>query len=291
LSPARACHHGLVRIALLANPGSGRSDTSGEVLAALRRHGATVEAFPVDEPDRATEWGPDRIVVASGDGTVAKVAAIAAEAGVPLAVVPSGTANDFARSMGIPRDLDAAARIAATGRRTRRVDLGHTTARPFLNAAAAGLSVPALRRASGLKPLLGPLGYPAGAILAALRARPLQLTVSCDGRELFAGPAWQAIVANTGAFGGGSDAGPANPADGLLDVIVIAAGPRWRLALHGLDLRRGRIAVRPGVRRARAERVELVRGGEGLLNVDGDLVRGAGPPITVQARVVEVVVA
>jgi diacylglycerol kinase family enzyme len=281
---------GLVRIALLANPGSGRGDTSDEVLAALRRHGAEVEPFPVGEPERAVEWGPDRIVVASGDGTVATVAAAAAGAGIPLAVVPSGTANDFARCMGIPRDPDAAARLAATGRRTRRIDLAHTTKRPFLNAAAAGLSVPALRRASGLKPLLGPLGYPAGAIWAALRARPVQVAVTCDGRELHAGPAWQVIVASTGAFGGGSDAGPANPADGLLDVIVAAAGPRWRLALHGLDLRRGRIASRPGVLRARAERVELVRGGEGLLNVDGDLVRGAGPPITIEARVLEVVV-
>ena len=275
LASARACHHRLVRIALLANPGSGRRDTSGEVSEALRRHGAEVEPFPVDEPEAAAASRPDRLVVASGDGNVARVAEAAADARIPLAVVPSGTANDFARSMGIPRGLEAAARLAARGWRTRRIDLAHTSARPFLNTAAAGLSVPALRTAEGLKPLLGPLGYPAGA---------------CDGRELYAGPAWQVLVANTGAFGGGSDAGPADPADGLLDVTVVAAGPRWRLALHGLDLRRGRIRERPGVLRARAERVELVRSGEGLLNLDGDLVRGAGPSIILDAGVLEVVV-
>jgi diacylglycerol kinase (ATP) len=280
----------LVRIALLANPGSGREDTSDDVLEALRRHGAQVESFPVDDPEGAVASGPDRVVVASGDGTIAKVAAHAAGAGIPLAVVPSGTANDFARAMGIPREQMAAARLAATGGRTRRVDLGHTTARPFLNTAAAGLSIPALRRASHLKPLLGPMGYPAGAVWAALRARPLSVRVTCDEREFFAGPAWQVIIANTGAFGGGSDAGPADPADGLLDVVVIAAGPRWRLALHGLDLRRGRIGDRDGVVRVRAERVEVVRGGDGLLNVDGDIVRGAGAALTVDAGALEVVV-
>jgi diacylglycerol kinase (ATP) len=279
-----------VRIALLANPGSGRSDTSDEVLEALRRHGAAVESFPVDEPEAAAASGPDRIVVASGDGNVAQVAGPAADAGIPLAVVPSGTANDFARAMGIPRDLEAAARLAVRGWHTRRIDLAHTSARPFLNTAAAGLSVPALRQAEGLKPLLGPLGYPAGAVWAALRARPLAVTVACDGRELYAGPAWQVLVANTGAFGGGSDAGPADPADGLLDVIVVQAGPRRRLALHGLDLRRGRIRERDGGVRARAQQVDLVRGGEGLLNLDGDLVRGAGPRITLDAGVLEVVV-
>jgi diacylglycerol kinase family enzyme len=279
-----------VRIALLANPGSGQDDTSDEVLAALRRHGAQVEPFPVDDPEAAVASEPDRVVVASGDGTIAMVAAHAAAAGIPLAVVPSGTANDFARSMDIPRELEAASKLAATGRRTRRIDLAHTSKRPFLNAAAAGLSIPALRSASRLKPLLGPLGYPAGAVWAALRARPLSVRVTCDERELFAGPAWQVIVANTGAFGGGSDVGPADPADGLLDVVVIAAGPRWRLALHGLDLRRGRVGDRAGVARARAERVEVVRGGDGLLNVDGDIVRGAGPVMTVDAGALEVVV-
>jgi diacylglycerol kinase (ATP) len=279
-----------VRIALLANPGSGRRDTSDATLEALRRHGAEVESFPIDQEERAVASGPDRVVVASGDGNVAKFAGPAAAAGVPLAVVPSGTANDFARAMGIPRDLEAAARLAATGRRTRRIDLGHTTARPFLNTAAAGLSVPALRRASRLKPALGPMGYPAGAVWAALRAQPISTRVVCDGDELFSGRAWQVLVANTGAFGGGSDAGPADPEDGLLDVTVVAAGARWRLALHGLDLRRGRVRPRPGVLRARAARVEVVRGGQGLLNVDGDLVRGAGALMTVDPGALEVVV-
>ncbi len=149
-----------MRIALLANPGSGRDDTSNDVREALRRHGADVEPFPVDDPEAAVASGPDRVVVAGGDGTVARVAAHAAAAGIPLAVVPSGTANDFARSMGIPRELEAAATLAATGRRTRRIDLGHTTARPFLNTAAAGLSIPALRRAAPPEAAAGPDGLP-----------------------------------------------------------------------------------------------------------------------------------
>ena len=58
--------------------------------------------FDVDEVEAAVESGAERIVVAGGDGSIAPVAAAAGAAGIPLAVVPAGTANDFARRIGLP---------------------------------------------------------------------------------------------------------------------------------------------------------------------------------------------
>lgn len=279
-----------MRIALLANPGSGRGDDTPEVLGGLRRHGATVRRFSVDEPEAALATGPERLVVASGDGSIGRVAAAVADAGVPLAVVPSGTANDFARSLGIPRQREAAVRLAATGTRTRRIDLAHTSARPFVNAASAGLSVGATERASRLKALLGPVAYSAGAVAAAATARPVAVRVRCDGREVFAGLAWQVTVANTGAFGGGSEVEAADPADGLLDVVVVEAGSRARLVPVAYGLRAGDLVGRPGVRHDRGAAIRVERAGDGALNVDGDPVERAGPDFTLQPGALEVVV-
>ena len=63
---------------------------------------------------RARSTACDRIVVAGGDGTIGPVAELAGRLDVPLAVIPTGTANDFARANGIPLDVEAAARLAAS---------------------------------------------------------------------------------------------------------------------------------------------------------------------------------
>ena len=77
--------------------------------------GAEVRRFGMDELDEAVACGADRVVVAGGDGSIAPVAAAAGAAGLPLAVVPAGTANDFARRLGLPDGLSAACRLAVRG--------------------------------------------------------------------------------------------------------------------------------------------------------------------------------
>ena len=94
----------------------------------------------------------------------------------------------------------------------RRLELGRLAdGRPFVNVASAGLASVAARRAAPLKPRLGPLAYAVGAVRAAATAAPLRCTVRADGETVYEGAAWQVIVAVTGAFGGGSDVGAADP--------------------------------------------------------------------------------
>ena len=277
-------------VALVANPSSG-SGTDPETLAAeLRRLGSRVELFELDAADAAARSGAERLVVAGGDGSIAAAAAAASAAGLPLAVIPVGTANDFARGLELPGDLPGAARLAVEGRELRALDLGRLGERPFVNAASAGLAAHATRRATGLKRLLGPLAYALGALRAGLRESPLPCEVRLDGRPFFAGEAWQVTVAGTGFFGAGSVLEPAEPDDGLLDVAVIEAGSRVRLVAHAYSLRSGRLTERRDVSHERAREVALEVPARSGFNVDGEVIHGGAVTATVEPRAFELVV-
>jgi diacylglycerol kinase (ATP) len=281
-----------VRIALAANPASGGGLDPAPIAAAMRERGAEVEVFGCEpeELERVAAAEPERIAVAGGDGTIGPVAEVARQLAVPLAVIPGGTANDFARAAGLPSDVPAAAALAAEGTATRRMELGHLAdGRPFVNVASAGLASVAARRAQPLKARLGPLAYAVGALRAAAREHPLRVVVRVDGGEAFAGRCWQAIVAVTGAFGAGSGVGETDPHDGELDVVVLPAGSRIGLARRAWGLRTRTIRQQSGVthHRGRIVEVELPRGAE--LNVDGEIRAGGLERVTATARAFELV--
>jgi YegS/Rv2252/BmrU family lipid kinase len=278
----------VTRIALLANPESG-SGEADEAERRLRGLGTDVERFGLDQLDEAAASGAERIVVAGGDGSVGCAADLAARLERPLGVIPVGTANDFARALDLPRDEHEAARVAAFGERTRRLDLGRTGQRPFVNAVSAGLSPAAARKAHGLKRALGPLAYTVGALRAGVSASPIACRVRCDGSELFAGDAWQVTVACTGAFGGGAEV-DTELDDGLLDVVAIEATSRARLILHAYGMRAGRVERQRGVIDGRGAEIEVDCDGSPGFNVDGELVNGSRVRATVQAQAFEVVV-
>jgi YegS/Rv2252/BmrU family lipid kinase len=289
-----------VRLVLCANAASGGgSPAPPDLAAALRERGAAVDLRDIGDlgpPDRwpddgALAAGADRLVVAGGDGSIGLAAAIAAHAGVRLAVVPTGTANDFARALGLPGDLGEACALAADpAAATRPLDLGDAGGRPFVNAASAGLAPVAAEAARPFKPVLGPLAYAIGALRAGATARPLDVRVEVDGAAAFAGRSWQVVVGNTGAFGGGSSTGAADPADGALDVAIVPAGPRVALVRRAYAMRAGRLAHQDDVVHARG--AEVTVHGEGVrFNVDGE-VCGCGRParFAVRPSAVEVVV-
>ena len=207
-----------------------------------------------------------------------------------MAVIPTGTANDFARGMGIPLEVPAACRLAAAGARLRTLDLGRLDGRPFLNVASLGLAAVAAREAQGLKRALGPLSYVVGALRAGLGAAPVRCRVACDGRELFAGPAWQVIVANSGRFGAGAAVKAADPEDGQLDATAIPAGRRIRLFGYGYAMRTGRIAGARDVRHARGRSVEVEAPPDTAWNVDGEVVSAGSATFSAEPAAVRVVV-
>jgi diacylglycerol kinase (ATP) len=280
-----------VRIALIANAASGGGLDPEDLAERMRRHGAEIRTWSLQERAAAADWEPDRIAVAGGDGSIGCAAELASRLNAPLAVIPAGTANDFARASDLPDDPDEACALAATGTATRPMELGHLAdGRPFVNVASAGLASAAARRAEPFKPFLGPLAYPVGALRAAITEEPLDCTVRADGAEVFDGEAWQAIVAVTGAFGGGAEIDAADPQDGVLDAAVLPAGSRLGLARRAWGLRRGTIADQRDVRHARGAvvEVELPPGTE--FNVDGEVHDSGMERITVKRHAYELVV-
>ncbi len=275
-------------MALLANPASGSGEAE-EVERLLRARGLEVERFDLDHADDAVSIAPRRVVVAGGDGSVGCAAAVAARTRVPLGVIAVGTANDFARALCLPTEIDAAVELAAAGERTTCLDLGRAGERPFVNAASAGLSPVAARSAHGLKRVLGSLAYTAGALRAGLFAEPVAARVTVDGEPAFDGPAWQVIVGLTGAFGAGAEV-DANPSDGRLDLVAIEAESRARLIIHGYGLRRGAVESQRGVVSVRGSRIAVETDGEAGFNVDGELVSERALEFSVEPQAFEVVV-
>jgi diacylglycerol kinase (ATP) len=268
-----------VRIAIAANRASGGGLDPRPLAAAMRD--AEVEVF--ESLEGIAAWAPDRIAVAGGDGSIAPAAELAGHLDVPLAVIPAGTANDFARAHGLPDDPVAAAALAAAGTATRALELGRLAhGRPFVNVASAGLASVAARRAQPLKHRLGPVAYAVGAARAATAARPLHVAVRVDGRAAFEGRCWQLIVAVSGAFGGGSGVEEADPGDGVLDVVVLPAGSRLGLVRRAWGLRTQRIAGQRGVEHLRGRVVEV--DGAGEINADGEILSGGLERVTVEPR-------
>lgn len=274
-----------MRVALVTNAASGRGTDDDRVAGLLRAAGAevSVHAFDPADGDAAVDHAAaaaaaedaDRLAVAGGDGSIGPVAVHAAEADRPLAVIPTGTANDFARAVDLPLDLEEACTVAARETRERPIDLLRAGDRPFLNAASVGLSVIAAHRARPLKRRLGPFAYAVGAVRAGIAASPLRCHVTADGRQVYSGEAWQVIVAGTGAFGGGSELDDVDLSDALVDVAVLEAGPRVKLVRRAWGMRSGTLTGQPGVHRARGRTIALEVPGETPFNVDGEVCRVA----------------
>jgi len=112
----------------------------------------------------------DLVVVGGGDGSVSSAALAVMESGLPMGIIPLGTANDLARTLDIPMDLLEAADVIVGGS-TRPVDVGTVNGHAFFNVASIGLSSDL---AQGLDPVLkkrfGRLGYALAAIKVLAKA-------------------------------------------------------------------------------------------------------------------------
>lgn len=274
----------------MCSPDAGSGLGGEQISERLRRHGADVEVFTRQALAEAISAGPDRLVVAGGDGSVAPAAAAAARAGVPLGVVPTGTANNFARAEGLPEGIDEACGVAATSDNTRTLELGRAGDRPFVNLASAGLAPVAADRAVRWKRILGPTAYAVGAVAAATTTAPIPCKVTADGEMAFDGRTWQVMVASSGAFGPGAQIEVADPEDGTLDLVVMPARRRIELLRRGWWVMRGRIASQPGAVSARAYGFDVEVPERTRFNIDGEVVALGPTRFTIEPAAFRLVV-
>lgn len=251
---------------------AGRAGRAEDAAAALRRHGATVELHATSSLDELAALVSEesrRIVLLGGDGSVH------AAANVPgpkpeLALIPAGKANNIARGLGIPVDLDAAARVAVQGF-ARPVDAirATTPTRSYLAVEGVSLGFHAYARASYHADNSADLSAGIAAALGAVRgfhqvAAAVQIDDSLEVVR-FA----QLFAVNFSLYGPGFQVAPdADPADGQLDLVSIEANHRRDLPAMLSRLRHGTHLGRDGVRHWRAARVRIAAGGRAPVIAD-----------------------
>lgn len=142
------------------------------------------------------------VILGGGDGTLSSNVDYFVGSDTVFAVLPLGTANSFARTLGVPLDLDGAIEVIVRGRR-KRIDLGILDGDYFANAAALGLSpLIADTVPHGLKRYLGMIGYIIWAIRVAFKFRPFKLRVTLDDGTIVKSWATEARIANGTHHGG-----------------------------------------------------------------------------------------
>ena len=268
----------------IANADAGTADEEAirNVMAVL--HDLDVELVTTSSPqDLADALGRHRaldgVVVLGGDGSLHAVVDALRSAGrlevVTVGLVPLGTGNDFAATLGLPDDPVDAARVITAGR-TREIDLiidGQDEV--VVNAAHIGIGAEAAKAARPWKKALGPVGYVVGAVLTGVRGLTTpgaRLEIRVDGRTLTRKhPVIQVAVGNGGFVGGGTPLLPeADPSDGELDVAVsYTESPRRRIA-YAWHVRRGDHHRRDDVVYLRGTEVS-VRGDKLACTSDGEL--------------------
>jgi diacylglycerol kinase (ATP) len=262
-------------VAVLANPSAGRGRHRDLIPAVLQRLGAAgrpirlLDAQTAEEAEKACHAavaeGASAVVAVGGDGTVHQALQAVAGRDVGFAVVPAGTGNDFADGVGIARDpLTAASQAAGALRagRTAAFDLARITGvtgepRWFGAVLAAGFDAIVNERANRMRWPTGPRRYDLAIVLEMARLRPRAYELQLDDVTLrFDGVL--VAVGNCPSYGGGLRICPdADPADGLLDVVV--AAPLGRRALARLQpmLHRGTHLTDPRVTAHRARHVRV----------------------------------
>jgi diacylglycerol kinase family enzyme len=239
---------------LVYNPKAGgarRVDIPGLVARAAAR-GLDLLALPTERPRHATElvaarvgMALDVVAVVGGDGTVGEVAEALLHTDVPIAILPTGTANVVAREYGVGRLLVEAER-ALTSRRTRPITMWHAAGRTCLIGAGVGFDARVMKNVvPWLKRAFGRTGYSWTATLEWLKYEfpPIEVTGLDASGAPFTTQATFVLAANTRRYGGDAILSPfADPADDLLDLVLFASRSRSTLMRWYGRLSRGKAA-------------------------------------------------
>jgi diacylglycerol kinase (ATP) len=245
--------------------------------------------------------GRDIIAAVGGDGTVGEVmSGIMDRQGTRprLAIIPGGTGNDIALSMGIT-SIEDGVRSLREGR-ARAVDLirvdGQVEGKPghrhaFLFAAVGFSSYPMVR--PWMKRLMGPRGaYYLGTLLKALIYQPPQMIIRTAGGEC-RGRIWAVVAGNAEKSAGGSMclAPGARIDDGELNITIIPAGQKFKMITRLMPrIASGSHTTEPGISYFPGQRIEIVSEPPALLDLDGDFFGLTPATVTVCPRMLEIMV-
>lgn len=232
--------------------------------------------------------GATLVAVGGGDGTISSVSRHFIGKDAVLGVLPLGTANSFARSLGIPQDLGGAIEMLGNGR-VADVDLGRIDDHYFTNAAAIGL--PALIGETvphGLKAVLGRVGYLGWAAYQLARLKPFECTLIENGRERRFS-ALEVRISNGSYLGGLEVAEEASVNSRDLTIQIVTGRSGWTLAKSWLLSAVGRGGGET-LESLRTKGLRIVTDPPMSVSVDGEVLTDTPIDVSVARQVLKVMV-
>ena len=213
----------------------------------------------------------DLAIVGGGDGTLNAAAEGLIETQIPLGILPLGTANDLARTLGIPASLPQACQIIANGQ-IKKIDLGCVNGKLFFNVASLGLSVKITQQLTKeAKRRWGVLAYVATAMQVIWQTRPFQAEIH-QGDNIIQTKTVQIAVGNGRYYGGGAivrDDATIN--DQRLDLYSLEIKHWWQLLLTLPGIQQGQHAEWLGVRTLEGREFEVITKVRRPINTDGEI--------------------
>ena len=216
----------------------------------------------------AVEEGISRVIVAGGDGTVNEVASALSFTSVTLGIIPCGSGNGLARSLGIPSDFKKAVEIIERDYQII-IDRGEVNGRPFFCAFGMGFDATVSQKFASEK-RRGKMTYVKNALQEYLKYNSEVYALSVDGK-IIAERAMLVAVCNASQYGNNAYIAPeASLSDGMLDITLIHDGSPLLQAIAGIQLMSGHLDKNLLVDTFRVSKAELSRLNEGPVHIDGE---------------------
>jgi diacylglycerol kinase (ATP) len=271
-------------IFVILNPSAGSAADLDDIVAKISRLRG-VEIRLTTKPGSAARFaktalakGRRLIIAAGGDGTLNEVInGIGENLGdAAVGLIPLGTGNDFARTIGVPADIEQALELIRAGE-TRPVDLVRVTSdevRYFVNVSAGGFSGLVNEKLTPqMKKTWGPLAYLRSAAAALPELRAYQTTLAFDNAESLRIELYNVVVANGRYVAGGTLIAPdASIDDGLLDIVLIPKRPAAELAVLAAQVALATHLTSDAIVFRRAAKLTVNSKPGMWFNVDGELV-------------------
>lgn len=221
---------------------------------------------------KATSKGFTKIVAVGGDGTVYEVANGLVGSDIPLGVIPAGTGNDFARTVGIPTDIEKALKTIVDGK-ILCIDYGKANDRCFVNVASVGLDAEIVKATAHVKRYFSGAGaYIAGMLRTLLQFhyKEISLKIDCLNRKK---NVMLVAIANGKYYGGGMKIAPmAEITDGILQVCVIDRLSKWKLIRLFPTIFSGSHVRHKEVKLYKGKEISIKSEQPLLINLDGDII-------------------
>jgi YegS/Rv2252/BmrU family lipid kinase len=279
------------KVKFIYNPYSGENTIIGDIDKVIKVHqkyGYEVIPFRISfEYDMSEAFkGVNKtykyILVAGGDGTIddAVNQMKKLELNIPIAILPTGTANDFAKFIGIPENVEVACEQILNSK-PKKLDLGKINDKYFLNVASTGLFTDVSQRTDvNLKNTMGRLAYYIKALEQLPSLRKLKIKVSSEN-DVFDDYMYLMMVFNGQTAGNLKFAYKAEVDDGMLDVIIIKAGAiKDMIALFIKMLKGEHLEGTEGLEYFKSNRIEVECYEDIVTDIDGE--RGPEFPLVIE---------